>query len=103
MGDKSKLEMHLKSVHDKIKDFECKYCGQRFSQKSKLKRHQIEYHLDAKDETIKKEVSFPESKILKAELILEEPEPRPIIFDLITDFKLEVTDDLRPELVSHVT
>jgi KRAB domain-containing zinc finger protein len=95
------LQKHINEVHKKITPFTCKFCPKKFSQKSNLKKHEMRYHLDAKDGTIKKEVSLPNRKIVKVEPILEEP--KPIVFKLITDFKLEITDDLRPDLVSNGT
>merc|ERR1719266_1546763 len=69
------LQKHIDEMHKKITPFACEFCPKRFSRKSHLKTHQIKYHLDAKDETIKKEVSFHESETIKVEPIFEEPNP----------------------------
>lgn len=44
----SRLDRHIKAVHDKIKDFECKQCGFKFSCNSNLKQHIKQVHKKSK-------------------------------------------------------
>jgi KRAB domain-containing zinc finger protein len=48
-NSKSKLERHIKAVHDKIKDHHCSECEMSFSQPEKLERHIKSVHDKIKD------------------------------------------------------
>ena len=46
--DETVLKIHVKRVHDKIKDFKCDVCQAEFSQKIHLQRHGKRIHKDFK-------------------------------------------------------
>ena len=41
---KNKLEFHIKTVHRGERDFECKYCGKKYSTNANLKVHEATIH-----------------------------------------------------------
>ena len=43
-GRRSKLIIHVKSVHQKIKEFSCNVCGKQFSSRYKVNRHLVNVH-----------------------------------------------------------
>lgn len=46
---KSKLERHIKAVHEKVKDFSCQLCNYTASQKSNIKLHMKQKHNNEKN------------------------------------------------------
>ena len=38
------MQSHIKTVHEGLREFECKICGKFFSTSSKLKKHKICFH-----------------------------------------------------------
>ena len=47
-SQRSKLNFHVKLVHDKTKDTQCTYCDKTFSTKEGKKRHESVVHMGAK-------------------------------------------------------
>ena len=41
---KSKLEAHVKAVHEGLKPFSCTYCNKRFGTNGNLKNHEVAMH-----------------------------------------------------------
>ena len=44
MTGKQKRDLHIKTVHEGAKDFECPYCSKKFSTQSNLKVHEAAAH-----------------------------------------------------------
>ena len=50
---KTILNVHIKVIHDGIKEFECLYCGATFGQKIHMKTHVKRMHKDVSKEMAK--------------------------------------------------
>ena len=44
MTTKSKLEAHIKAIHEGLKPFSCTYCNKRFGTNGNLKNHEVAMH-----------------------------------------------------------
>ena len=44
LSGKQKRDLHIRTVHEGVKDFECQYCNKKFTTQSNLKVHEAALH-----------------------------------------------------------